>query len=72
MMHGRTPLIAVTVLMLLLIGTVLGVAGAGGTKIVANPASVAAGATTRIDGTGFSAGSSGQITWDGSASGMPT
>jgi len=48
------------------------VAGASGTKIVAVPSSVAAGAMTRLDGTGFAAGSSGQLTWDGSASAMPT
>jgi calcineurin-like phosphoesterase family protein len=35
------------------------------------PATVVQGATTRIDGSGFVAGSSGQLTWDGSATGMP-
>jgi hypothetical protein len=71
-MQSRAPLVAVVVLIALLVGAVLTVAGASGTKIAAVPATVAAGATTRIDGSGFAAGSSGQLTWDGSASGMPT
>ncbi len=55
----------------LLVGTVLSVAGASGTRLSAVPSTVARGATTRIDGLGFAAGSTGQLTWDGSATGMP-
>ena len=70
-MHGRAPLIAVVVMIGLLVGTVLSVAGASGTRLSAVPSTVARGATTRIDGSGFAAGSTGQLTWDGSATGMP-
>jgi hypothetical protein len=70
-MHGRAPLISVVVLVALMVGAVLTVAGASGTRLSASPSSVGRGGTTRIDGSGFAAASSGQLTWDGSATGMP-
>jgi len=70
-MRRRGPLVAVIVLVGLLLVTVLTVAGAGAIKITASPSAVVRGGTTRIDGTGFPAGGTGQITWDGSATAMP-
>ena len=69
---GRaTAIIVLGALVLMLLATTMGASGAAGARISAVPSTVAPGAAVRIDGTGFGAGSSGQLTFDGSASGMP-
>lgn len=67
----RATLFLATAIVAIVVAGALTVFAAGAPKLSAVPSTVAPGGSVSIDGTGFAAGSSGQLLFDGSASGMP-
>jgi hypothetical protein len=70
MLHRQS--IAAIALVAIVVGCALSADGAGSARLSAVPSTVVPGGTVRIDGTGFAAGSSGKLLFDGAASFVPT